>query len=158
MNHILRIGTKLFMNPNLFNQGLPIENDMIIIINFHLYIVDLHPRTYSVTLFCHYQDKVNNFILVFYFLPFSTLTENTISLECTKTLQYNFALLVRGRCIYISHKDTLQRIIHVNFKLSYITQNFYESYYNSYSIMASYLLKLSVCYFNAPLFKDNSTA
>jgi hypothetical protein len=27
---------------------------------------------------------------------------------------------------------------------------------NSYSIMASYLLKLSVCYFNEPLLKDKS--
>jgi hypothetical protein len=66
-------------------------------------------------------------------------------------LQYNLHF-GSWKMIYITHKDTLQRIIHVNFELSYITQNFYESYYKSYSIMASYLLKLNVWYFNALLF------
>jgi hypothetical protein len=107
-------------------------------------------------LFRHYQDKVNNFILVLNFLSLSTLTENTLSLECKKTLQYNFALLVHARHIHITHTDTLQRFIHINFELSCITQNFYESYYNSYSIMVFYLLKLSVFYFNEPLLKDKS--
>jgi hypothetical protein len=114
---------------------------MIIIINILSSNVDLCSRTYFAVLFWHYQDKVNNFILVLYFLPFSTLTENTLSLECTKTLQYNFALLIYGRYVHISHKDILQRFIHINFELLCMTQSFYESYYNSYSIMVSYLLK-----------------
>jgi hypothetical protein len=39
-------------------------------------------------------------------------------------------------------------------------KNVYESYYNSYILIhvASYLLKLSVCYFNAPLLKLRSNA
>jgi hypothetical protein len=63
------------------------ENNMIIIINFLFSNVDLRFRTYSVALFWHYKDKVNKFILVLYFLPFSTLIENTLSLECTQKLR-----------------------------------------------------------------------
>jgi hypothetical protein len=49
-----------------------------------------------------------------------------------------FALWIYGRHVHITHKDTLQRFIHINLELSCITQNFYESYYNSYGIMASF--------------------
>jgi hypothetical protein len=52
MNYILRLGTKLFMNPIFFNKGLLIEIDMIIIINFHSSNVDLRFRTY----FMRYSD------------------------------------------------------------------------------------------------------
>jgi hypothetical protein len=98
------------------------ENIMIFIVNFLSSNPDLRFRTYSVALFWYYQDKVNNFILVLYSLPFNTLAEDTLSLDCTRTLQYIFALLVQGRHVHITNKDTLQRIIHVDFELSYINQ------------------------------------
>jgi hypothetical protein len=122
-----------------FKKRTSIENNMIIIISFLFCNADLRFRTYSVALFWHYQDKVKNFICVLYFLPFSTLTYNTLSLECTKTSQYNFAPFVHGRCIHISHKDTLQRIININFKLSFITQKFLLIILNSYSIIYGFL-------------------
>jgi hypothetical protein len=64
--------------------------------------------------------------------------------------------LVYRRHVHITHKDTLQRFIYINSKLSCINQNFYESYYNSYSIMASYLLKWVFAIFNEPLLKDKT--
>jgi hypothetical protein len=62
--------------------------------------------------------------MILYFILFNTLTKNTLSLECTKTLQDNFALLVHERYVNISHKDILQRFIHINLELSFITQKF----------------------------------
>jgi hypothetical protein len=115
-------------------------NNMIFIINFLLSNPNLCSRTYSVVLLWHYQDKVNNLNLVHYFLTFNNLIENTLSLECTQTLQYNLHFWFM-QYVHITHKDTLQRIIHVNSELSCITQNSMKLYNNTYIIMATNLLK-----------------
>jgi hypothetical protein len=147
MNYILRTGTKLFMNLILFNKGVQLKIIWSSSIIFLLSNADLRSRTYSIALFWHYQDKVNNFILVLYFLPFNTPPRAYSFSRVHQNFAIQFALLLYGRHVHITRKDILQGPIHFNFKLSCITQSFYESYYNSYSIMASYLLKLCVCLF-----------
>jgi hypothetical protein len=124
MNYILWRGTKLFINPTFFNKGLQLKiswcSSLIFFLLMHTFASEHILLRYSDII----KIKSITLFLVLYFLPFNSFTKNTLSLECANTLQYIFALLVYGRHVHITHKDTLQRFIHVNFELSCITQNF----------------------------------
>jgi hypothetical protein len=80
---------------------------------------------------------------LFFSFLMQTFAPEYLSLECTKTSQYNFHFwFMEDASIFHIRTHYKELSISIsNHNLWHV--NFYGSYYNSYSIMASYLLKVA---------------
>jgi hypothetical protein len=153
MNYILWMGKKLFMNPTFFNKGLQLKIIWSSSLIFSFLIQTFAPKHIPL----RYSNiiKIKSITLFWSFIFFLSTPYREYSFSRVhQNFAIQFALLVYGRYVYITHKDTPQRFIHINIELSCITQNFYESHYKSYSIMASYLLKWVFAILMHRSFKD----